>query len=373
MASIEPRSGVHGGYFRVVWREAGIKQTEKLRTRGAAEKFAALVEAHNNRWPPGWVKGRGFENAPDTDAVTFEQFARATITARSTANPRTRADYLRDLERHVFPTFGDSPVDGIGRRQVGAWVIELRDGGMQAKTIKNIQGLSSSVLADAIVAGLATANPFKGSMGTLPNARQEEMCFLTRAEFDLLLSFISEHYRALTQTLALTGLRWSEATALGVRAVDLSMRRLTVTRAWKRTPDNHQELGEPKSRRSRRTIGIPPNLATVLEPLVAGQDPSGFVFTTKQGRPVRHNNYWSKVWQPAVAKARETGMDKQPRIHDLRHSHASWLIAAGVPLPAIQRRLGHESITTTIDRYGHLAPELDDAISAALDDPTPEP
>jgi integrase len=63
------------------------------------------------------------------------------------------------------------------------------------------------------------------------------------------------------------------------------------------------------------------------------------------------------------------GIDKTPRIHDLRHSHASWLIAAGVPLPAIQRRLGHESITTTIDRYGHLAPEMDDTIVAALSQP----
>ncbi len=54
-------------------------------------------------------------------------------------------------------------------------------------------------------------------------------------------------------------------------------------------------------------------------------------------------------------------------MHDLRHSHASWLIAAKVPLPAIQGRLGHESITTTVDRYGHLLDALDDEVVAAVD------
>jgi integrase len=54
-------------------------------------------------------------------------------------------------------------------------------------------------------------------------------------------------------------------------------------------------------------------------------------------------------------------------VHDLRHSHASQLIAEGLPLPVISRRLGHKSIQVTIDRYGHLMPELDDAVNAAVD------
>lgn len=62
------------------------------------------------------------------------------------------------------------------------------------------------------------------------------------------------------------------------------------------------------------------------------------------------------------------GLDgKAPTPHDLRHSHASQLIAAGVPLTAIQRRLGHKSITTTSDLYGHLLPRVDEALIAAVD------
>jgi len=61
-----------------------------------------------------------------------------------------------------------------------------------------------------------------------------------------------------------------------------------------------------------------------------------------------------------VERARALGLEKDTRIHDLRHTHASWLIAAGRPLPSIQRRLGHESITTTVDTYGHLMMEVDE-------------
>ena len=70
--------------------------------------------------------------------------------------------------------------------------------------------------------------------------------------------------------------------------------------------------------------------------------------------PVRAQNFHSNAWGPALAKATEKGLTKKPRVHDLRHTNASWLIQAGVPLTVIQRHLGHESIQTTSDRYGHL-------------------
>ncbi len=66
----------------------------------------------------------------------------------------------------------------------------------------------------------------------------------------------------------------------------------------------------------------------------------------------------------------------RPRVHDLRHSHASALIAAGVPLPVVQRRMGHESIQTTVDVYGHLAPDAyagaAEAMSVAMGGVSPQ-
>lgn len=105
---------------------------------------------------------------------------------------------------------------------------------------------------------------------------------------------------------------------------------------------------------SVRTINVP---TTVLEKL----DLTGERVFTNSGRgragdtgPVRIQSFNPNVWTPAVKRARDNGLRKKPRIHDLRHTCASWLIQAGRPLPAVQQQLGHESITTTVGVYGHL-------------------
>lgn len=78
-----------------------------------------------------------------------------------------------------------------------------------------------------------------------------------------------------------------------------------------------------------------------------------------------HSTFWQKTWIPAITAAHKAGMAKTPRIHDLRHTHASWLIHEGVPLFTIARRLGHASTTTTEKVYGHLMPQaLQDAADA---------
>src|SRR4029079_6248490 len=112
---------------------------------------------------------------------------------------------------------------------------------------------------------------------------------------------------------------------------------------------------------STRTIDLP---ASVLDKLEYGRE---FVFLTPDGRPGRGNSFYTKVGAPAVTEAK---LDPRPRVHDLRHTCASWLIQAGVPLPVIQQHLGHESIQTTIGVYGHLdrrsAQAAADAIGSAL-------
>jgi integrase len=80
---------------------------------------------------------------------------------------------------------------------------------------------------------------------------------------------------------------------------------------------------------------------------------NGHIFAEDDGSAIDHHRFYMKVWTPAV---KEAYLGKRPTIHSLRHSSASWLIAAGLPLPVTQRSLGHEQISTTIDRYGHLAP-----------------
>lgn len=389
MASIEHRQQGATESWRVVWREGRKKQQETFRDETTAKRFHKLVEGSGNHWPNGWVKRSGF--APDETVVSFQEFATKTINARLRADERTRADYLRILERHVHPHIGHLPVTRVDRFEVAGVAQHLIDAGKAAKTIANIHGLLSSILADAVIDGLIARNPAVGALPGLPDVRGEEMVFLTPAEFASIADNIDDDTnRDLAVLLVGTGLRWSEATALQVRDVDLlGARQLHVRRAWKRR-GGHFEIGEPKTKRSRRTLDLSPALVDMLVRHVAAKGPGEFVFTTAAGRPVRHNNYYYRVWVPAVFKAtncvmhREQKEDagnwrkhrepcgcpgmltKQPRLHDLRHSQISWLIDAGVSLPEIQRRAGHESIQTTIDRYGHPSGARE-AINAAVD------
>lgn len=378
--------------WRVVWREDGTRQAETFATTDAAAQFKQLVEGSGNRWPHGWVKGQGFGGEPD--GLTFSQWAEQAINRRSKATERTKADYRRDITAHIGPHFG--VLDRITSEDVSAWVAAMVKQGLAAKTISNLHGLASSIMADALIhrPPLADHNPFAARLGTLPAVRTEDMVFLTPGEFEAVLAHIPDWYRPLSLLLYGTGLRFGEATALQVGDLNLlgTRKTLTVVRAWKRQPDSTYLLGEPKTRRSRRTLALSAELVDALLPMVAGKRGTELVITSVNGYPLLNSTFHDGAWEPAVAKARVCEMhrlmqripgrkppgvpepctcagvlDKKPRVHDLRHSHASWLISEGIALPAISRRLGHASITTTVDRYGHLMPDLDDDINAAVD------
>lgn len=389
MASIEQRKGKLGGKsWRVVWRENGRKQSEIFGVADDATRFAQLVEASGNTWPHGWVRGLGYAES-DPDMPRFADYAERTIAARLRADERTKGEYRRTLRLHVNPHIGDSPLNQVDRFAVARIAEALIRDGKAAKTVANVHGIVSSILSDAVNDGLIPRNPARGALPRLPEVRSEDMAFLTKSEFAQLAAAVTEHYRPLVRFLAGTGMRWSEATALQVQDVDLLDRGVVhVRRAWKRRGGDFV-FGEPKTVRSRRTLDLSTELIDLLVPLVAATSPGDLVFVTHDGAPVRHNNFYTRVWVPALMTAcccdthrpeRTTWtardkwqpcgcpgtLTKRPRIHDLRHTHASWLIDAGVTLPDIQRRLGHESIQTTVDRYGHPSGSRDE-INAAVD------
>jgi integrase len=93
-------------------------------------------------------------------------------------------------------------------------------------------------------------------------------------------------------------------------------------------------------------------------------DPDGFVFPNSQGKPIGHASFMQHHFKPALARA---GLPDTIRFHDLRHTHASLLIAMGAHPKAIQERLGHSSITVTLDVYGHLFPGVGDELARGLD------
>ena len=130
-------------------------------------------------------------------------------------------------------------------------------------------------------------------------------------------------------------------------------------------------FGPVKTAQSERTVALPKFLRELLaEHLAActsgGTGPDALIFPGPQGGPMRHKLFYRRHFQPAVRAAlpaEKHGL----RFHDLRHTCASLLIAAGAHPKAIQVRLGHSDIRITMNRYGHLFPTEDIALADALD------
>ena len=115
---------------------------------------------------------------------------------------------------------------------------------------------------------------------------------------------------------------------------------------------------------ARRTVTLPASLCDELARHLNHYPTDDLIFTASEGGPIRWSNFRRRTWKPATEAVGLDGL----RFHDLRHSHAALLIAAGEHPKVIQGRLGHASIRTTLDVYGHLFEGLDEAAAERLDE-----
>jgi integrase len=234
-------------------------------------------------------------------------------------------------------------------------------GRYSAKSLKNQRGLLAAVCDRAVDLGYLPTNPTKRLR--LPRAKETErveMRILTAAELGDIITRVHPHYRLFVMFLAGMGCRYGEAVALQVQ--DVRLPDVQIRRALKWSPDNKRTIGATKTVRSNRVVRVPSKLVPLLERSIEGKAGGDLVFTAPRGGPINHRTFWSDIWLPAVEH-----LTPRPRIHDLRHTHASMQLADGVPVIVVSRRLGHESIKTTTDVYGHLVPDAQIAAAAAAD------
>lgn len=352
----------------------------------SAQKWARVVRSIG---PEEAVKLLGRDLR--TGLPTVAEYADHYIASKSGVEGKTLDHYRMFMRLHIGPTMGDLPLDAITKETVAGWINFQAEDGDAAKSIKNRHGFLSALFQSAVDDELITRNPCARSK--LPESESGEMVFLSPDEFVTLLSFIPVRYQPLVQMLANTGMRWGEVTALKPGDFDLNavgprglpLPTVRVSRAWKSSMGRGWYLSAPKTKRSKRILTLPEDMLPIVRPLI--ESGTEFVFTNGRGGPIRQQNFWSQVWDPArrlanglpafttsqldpskpwVArthgvwdrKPAETPLGKHPRIHDLRHSCASWLIADGIPLTVVQLQLGHESIKTTSDIYGHVTPGM---------------
>ncbi|WP_325598640.1 site-specific integrase [Nocardioides sp.] len=290
-------------------------------------------------------------------------------TARQVESSTGRTDKQR-RRTYLDPRWADVPIGSITRHDVKAWAVQLRATGISPSTVQRIVHLFSASLNAAIDAEVLESNP--ASRIRLPKGAQEQERFLTHEEYFAIRAELSTTADQLVADLLVsTGLRWSEMAGLHWSRVDLGRGSLSVVEVYDQTTGTVKPY--PKGKRAR-TVPLTDDLVVALVEHQRGAGKgqscgvdhttgicrSGLVFTTPSGRPLRNSN-WAPGWRRAVLDA-DVG---HVRIHDLRHTYASWLLQRGIPIAEVGRLLGHISTVTTA-KYAHLADSPSEAVRLAL-------
>lgn len=388
--------------YRVKYREGTGRNapttTSTFDTMAQGTRFAKELDALGWREAVERAESRG----KGKGKLTVDEYADRHISTLVGVTPGTRITYDRIYKRVWSPAIGHMLMEDVDRHDIGAAITALSDSGKSDKTVANAYGLIATVFRAATIDAVVPSSPCVGIR--LPRATEHnrvEMQILDHDEFDTLLSEIPEHYQPLIITLVGTGIRWGEAEGLEIRDLVLADENpmLMVRRAAKWNASKAvREVGPTKTKKGRREIQLAPEVADALRPIVASRSSTSRVFTAPGGGPLRHRTFWSDIWRPALFRASQCAehfepkcscgtahpdrckvhdtppppcgcagtLGKRIRIHDLRHTAASWMLAAGIPPHVAQVILGHESIKTTVDTYGHLMPEGRRAVATAM-------
>lgn len=318
---------------------------------------------------------RGTHIDPKDTERRFGQLADAWRSTWLDLEPKTKAGYESILTKHVLPRWENARIGAVSPEAVQKWINELARSGRSPKTIRNIYGVMRAVLRMAVERNYLTVSPCDAVR--LPRrGERREMLFLSTTEVAAVASAITPHYRTLVYVAAYTGLRAGELGALRRRDVNLLHAKVYVHRALKDINSSSKHISPadkglifgPTKTGKVRSVGLPSFLVTMLTDHLESLpvDPDALVFTSASGGPLRHGNFYRRHFKPAVKAALQPEKGAL-RFHDLRHTCAALLIAAGAHPKAIQEHLGHRDIQTTFNVYGHLLPSAQEALTAALD------
>jgi integrase len=256
------------------------------------------------------------------------------------------------LGTHILKMLQPSHVEHMMNRMV-------RDG-LSPRTANHARVTLRLALKDAERDGLVTRNA--AALARPPRVERKEMTVLSADETRVLLDLTKgTRYGSLWALLATTGLRLGEALALTWDDIDIQAAQLRVTKNYSKVGRGEWAIADPKTKRSRRTVPLAPQLADALLELQARQAQErqaagelwaddDAVFADEYGRRYEP----TAVSAPFKRALKEAGLAETLRVHDLRHGFATQLLREGVPLVHISKLLGHSTLAITADLYTHL-------------------
>lgn len=377
MASIKKRVWTSPtGERREAWRLRyvdvhGVERSKQFAKKGDASAY--LTKA-------AFEVSQGTHTA-DSTSITVARAAEMWIArAKSRGRERSTTKQYDELARlHINPILGNEKLSKLTMPLVETFVDALLETRSKAMAGKAVRALSA-IITEAQRRGLVAQNVAKGVKVIRSGREKKQIVVPTREDLRALLAKAATEaadYRPLLLTAILTGLRSSEIR--GLRRSDVDFKAGTITVAQR--ADQWGVIGPPKSAAGNRTIPIPPMLVTELRTwfLRAPTGPAQLVFPNGDGGVRLHSNMLNREYWPiqiAAGLSEPIGADDEDGnpivrarydFHSLRHAAASAWIKQRIDLKRLTTWLGHASVQTTLDVYGHLLKdeEGDAAIVAA--------
>ncbi len=278
--------------------------------------------------------------------------------------PRVREvtfeSYQDVIRLYIVPHLGDTRLTDLTPAQIQAAYNALSEQGLSARTVRYAHSILRDALEQAVKWQMLPRNP--AQYVDLPRQKKKEMRALSPQEAKRFLEEAAySRWQALFSLLITTGMRPGEALGLKWEDIDFHKGRVSI----RRTMTRDGRLEEPKTPGSRRVISLPKSVLIDLknhrrnqleEKLRAKEyNDQGLVFANENGGPVNYRNLIRRHFKPLLKRA---GLPEDIRLYDLRHTCATLLLAAGENPKVVSERLGHSSVTLTLDTYSHVLPDL---------------
>jgi integrase len=368
----DPKTGVMKPY----WVGGFATQTEARRarddTRDRVHKGTAVVPASIllSRYLDGWLKGV----EPKLGATTF-------------------ASYKMHVKLHIVPALGHHRLQAITGDMVNGFYADLlKEGrkrtckdeekdkarshkkssapkepapaGLSPNTVRRIAATLHRAFRDAVKAHILPHNPVSDAELPKVTAGARDRQVWTIPELATFLQSVrSDPMYPLFCLAARTGMRRGELVGIRWSDLDLNKASLSVRRALVVVEGKVRE-GDPKTRKSRRSIPLDAETVAALRShrkaqaaerlaFAGAAADTGYVFTQEDGQPL-HPDYVGRCFESASKRAGMTRI----RLHDLRHTFASLMLANGVPMKVVSERLGHSTVAFTMEVYQHVMPGM---------------
>jgi integrase len=295
------------------------------------------------------------------------------------AKGNTLKQYEIAVRLHLIPALGTLPVTELDgptlQRTYNQWEKLPKDkGGKGADTIRRCHIILNQAFEQALTWGTVTRNPCHGVKHAAPKPRKAHILTVKQAQ-EIVMAMDAHPLRPYFYLVMFQGMRRGEA--LGLRWSDVDLDRGIAVIQQTITPDfankGKAQVGDTKTTAVTRRVRLSPETIEALKgyrkvwatrKLAAGKEwgDADLITCTDTGQPITPNHADAMYRQ----LRRMAGIPETVRLHDLRHTHASFLIQSGENPKAIQERLGHKRVSTTLDIYGHLMTDMQDTAASAM-------